>query len=125
MNSAILNENNIRKVENQLLEAMKRSDVQVLDQLIHDDLLFVLPTGEVITKEMDLETHRSGNIVFEEIISSVETIKLIEDNAIVTLSLKLKGKMLQQGFEGRFRYIRVWKMMEEKFKIIAGSCTAI
>lgn len=125
MNSAIINEEKILEVEKQLLEAMRKSDVEILDQLIHDDLLFVLPTGEAITKKMDLETHKSGNMIFEEIVSSIETIKLIDDNAIVTLSSKIKGKMLQQNFEGQYRYIRVWKMIEGQFKIIAGSCTPI
>lgn len=125
MNSAILNEVKILEVEKQLLEAMMKSDVEILDQLIHDDLLFVLPTGEVITKKMDLETHKSGNIIFEEIVSSIEAIKLIDENAIVTLSSKIKGKMLHQNFEGQFRYIRVWKMVDGKFKIIAGSCISI
>lgn len=125
MNSTILNEEKILEVEKQLLEAMRKSDVEILDQLIHEDLLFVLPTGEVITKKMDLETHKSGNIIFEEIVSSIETIKLIGENAVVSLSSKIKGKMLQQNFEGQYRYMRVWKMVDGKFKIIAGSCIPI
>lgn len=122
MNQAILNEQKIVEVEKQLLEAMRKSDVETLNKLLHDDLLFVLPTGEVITKQMDLETHKSKNLILEEIISSIDSIKLIEENAVVTLSSKIKGKMLQQNFEGNFRYIRVWKIVDDQLKVIAGSC---
>ena len=125
MNSIILNEQKIRDIENQLREAMQKSDVGILDQLLHDDLLFVLSDGEVITKEMDLETHRSGNLVLEEITSSIDSIKQIGENVVVTLSSMIKGKMQEQNFEGNLRYLRVWKMFEGQLKVIAGSCVAV
>jgi len=125
MNSTILNEQKIVEVEKQLLNAMEKSDIEILDQLLHEDLLFVLPTGEVITKLKDLETHKSGNLILKEINSLIDSIKLIEENAVVTLSSKIKGKMMEQNFEGNFRYIRVWKMFGDQLKVIAGSCTSI
>ncbi|MGJ1367116.1 nuclear transport factor 2 family protein [Sphingobacterium spiritivorum] len=125
MSSMILNDQKILDIENQLREAMQKSDVGILDQLLHDDLLFVLSGGEVITKEMDLETHRSGNLVLEEITSSIDSIKYIGENVVVTLSSKIKGKMLEQYFEGNFRYLRVWKIFDGQLKVIAGSCVAI
>ncbi|MGJ1360830.1 nuclear transport factor 2 family protein [Sphingobacterium spiritivorum] len=125
MSSIILNEHKILHIENQLREAMQKSDVGILDQLLHDDLLFVLSDGEVITKEMDLETHRSGNLVLEEITSSIDSVKQIGENVVVTLSSKIKGKMLEQYFEGNFRYLRVWKIFDGQLKVIAGSCVAV
>ncbi|EEI92422.1 hypothetical protein HMPREF0765_2037 [Sphingobacterium spiritivorum ATCC 33300] len=125
MSSIILNEQKILDIENQLREAMQKSDVGILDQLLHDDLLFVLSDGEVITKEMDLETHRSGNLVLEEITSSIDSIKQIGEDVVVTLSSNIKGKMLEQNFEGNLRYLRVWKMFDGQLKVIAGSCVAI
>lgn len=125
MSSPLLTEQKILEIENQLREAMKKSDVEVLEQLLHDDLLFVLPSGEVITKKTDLETHQSGNLVLEEITSSIDSIRQIDENVVVTLSSKLKGKMLEQNFEGNFRYLRVWKMFDGQLKVIAGSCVAV
>ena len=125
MSSLLLTEQKILEIENQLREAMKKSDVEILEQLLHDDLLFVLPSGEVITKKTDLETHQSGNLVLEEITSSIDPIKQIDENVVVTLSSKLKGKMLEQNFEGNFRYLRVWKMFDGQLKVIAGSCVAV
>ncbi|THD34249.1 nuclear transport factor 2 family protein [uncultured Flavobacterium sp.] len=125
MSSLLLTEQKILEIENQLREAMKKSDVEVLEQLLHDDLLFVLPSGEVITKKTDLETHQSGNLILEEITSSIDSIKQIDENVVVTLSSKLKGKMLEQNFEGNFRYLRVWKMFDGQLKVIAGSCVSV
>jgi len=125
MNSILLDEQKVLKIEKQLLEAMKKSDVEILDQLLHDDLLFVLPTGEVITKQMDLETHKSGNLTLQEITSSIDSIKQIDGNVVVTLASKITGKMLEQHFEGNFRYLRVWKMFDGQLKVIAGSCVQL
>lgn len=125
MNAILLNKQKIMEAENQLLEAMKKSNIEILDQLLHDDLLFVLPSGEVITKQMDLETHQSGNLVLEEITSSIDAITPIDENVVVTLSSMIKGKMSEQHFEGNFRYLRVWKLFGDQLKVIAGSCVAI
>ncbi|MEO4005355.1 nuclear transport factor 2 family protein [Flavobacterium sp. CAU 1735] len=125
MDSILLSKQKILDIENQLLEAMKKSDVEILDQLLHDDLRFVLPSGDVITKQMDLETHQSGNLVLEEIISSIDSITQIDENVVVTLSSKITGKMSEQHFEGNFRYLRVWKIVGDQLKVIAGSCVAI
>lgn len=121
----MVTEQKVLDIEKHLLKAMKESDVKVLDGLLHDDLLFVIPSGEVITKQKDLETHQSGNLVLEEISSSVDSISLIGETAVVTLSSTIRGKMLQQNFEGQFRYIRVWKLFDGQLKVIAGSCIAV
>jgi len=121
MNPTTPDKQKVLEAEQELLEAMKKSDVEILDQLLHDDLLFVLPSGDVITKQMDLETHRSGNLTLQEITSSIDSINQIGDTVVVTLSSKIVGKMLEQNFEGNFRYIRVWKMFDGQLKVIAGS----
>lgn len=107
--------------EKMLLKAMKDNDLRVLNELLHDDLLFIIPNGQVITKEMDLDNFRLGNITFHLISTIDQVIKIIDDNAIVTVIQELKGKFLENDFEGRFRYIRVWKLFGKNWKVIAGS----
>lgn len=58
--SSELSEENIIACENQLYKAIKESDIQMLDLLLHDDLLFILPNGEIITKEQGLKIIRTG-----------------------------------------------------------------
>lgn len=43
-------EEQIMECESKLLEAMKSGDIKVLDQLLHDKLVFNIPTGQTITK---------------------------------------------------------------------------
>ena len=115
----------ITDLENKLLEAIKKSDISVLEQILHDDLLFIVPNGSVITKEMDLASHRAGAMVVEKIIPSIEQINIIEDTAVVTVVYDSKGSMLGTPIQGKFRYIRFWKKFPDGMKVIGGSCTQL
>lgn len=115
----------IQHHENTLLQAMLAHDVEKLDALLHDDLLFITPDGQTVTKAMDLDAHRKGLMAIERITTVIEQINIIGDNAVVTLVMDTKGKMIDMPIEGKFRYIRVWKKLGDGFKVIGGSCTAL
>ena len=111
----------IIEYENRLLEAMKTGDIKVLDELLHDNLIFNIPTGQTITKAMDIENYRSGIMTVSEILATDQIIKSIEDISTVAVTLDLKAKYAGQIVEGKFRYLRVWKMFDNSWKVIAGS----
>lgn len=116
---------NIDKVVNaeiELLTAIKNADIAVLDKLLHDDLLFNLPDGNIITKEFDLETYRSGKMKIESVEASDQIINIIDDSAVVTVTVSLKGTYDNTVINGVLRYIRVWKKSDDTLKVIAGSC---
>lgn len=113
---------NVLAYENRLYKAMKESDTTMLDLLLHDDLLFIIPTGEVITKEQDLKNYKEGIIEIEELIPQTESLNIIEDTAVITLTIVLKGKFRGNSFETQYRYIRFWKSIENELKVIGGSC---
>ena len=64
---------------------------------------------------------RSGNMKVHSISSSEQQINLIGDNAIVSVLIELKGKYLEHPIDGKFRYIRVWKLINDTWKVIGGS----
>jgi len=111
----------IIECENRLIEAMKTSDIEALDALIHDDLIFNIPTGQTITKAMDIENYRSGIMKVSEILATDQIIQSFGDTSIVAVTLHLKAKYADQIVDGKFRYLRVWKLVENSWKVIAGS----
>ena len=112
----------IQNCEETLLQAIKENDIEVLDQLLHNDLLFVNPMGQVITKAIDMANYRSGQITIDLIAGSDQIINLINNNAVVTVLIKLKGKYLEHSLDESFQYLRVWTKQEGTWKIIGGSC---
>ncbi|MNV84515.1 hypothetical protein D3C71_1783930 [compost metagenome] len=104
---------------------MKSSNVDQLDQLLHDDLVFITPDGQTLTKSMDLEAHRSGSMVIDKFVPSIESIKLFGDTAAVALLVNASGEMLGQPISGTFRYLRVWKQFDDSLKVIGGCCAIV
>jgi ketosteroid isomerase-like protein len=124
MNPAI--ESQIHACENRLYAAMLASDVAELDMLIADELLFVGPTGELATKSMDLELHRTGGTKFHALEPLELEIRVLNDQfAIATAKIALSGTYLGQNFGADYRYLRVWQNRDNGWQIVAGSVNPI
>jgi len=109
--------------EEKLFAAIRTADVAALDALIHDDLLFHLPNGQLATKTDDLDAYRSGNMVVSSIEPGEPVVRVFGDTAVVSVSVDLKGSYFGQELDEKLRYLRVWKLVEGRWQIIAGSCT--
>ena len=119
-------ESQIRDREIHLYAAMLASDVTELDVLIADELLFVGPTGELATKAMDLDLHRSGGTRFHELVPKELEIRVCSDQwAIAVAKVFINGTYLGNDFAGDFRYLRVWGLGENGWQIVGGSISAI
>lgn len=111
----------VLEAENKLFSAQLVSNVEILDQLLHNDLLAVTPSGQVVTKEMDLNSHKAKTMIIEDASIEIDDIKIIGNTAISTITMKAKGKMLGTAVAGTFRYLRVWKRFDESLKVIAAT----
>lgn len=116
-----MNKEHIIEHEKKLLTAFANKDLVIIDELIHDNALFVYPNGQTLTKVMLMENYREGNSAFTEIISNDEIINFIDDTAIVSLNLQLTGNYFEETINAEFRYIRVWKLCNNSLKVIAVS----
>ena len=114
----------IEQMEERLRKAMLSSDVQELDALIDDRLLFIGPDGNVYRKAEDLELHRSG----AERIERLEIEEMFVEphsTAVITVVLaNMAGILRGQAFEGRFRYVRTWVNGEAGWRMVGGSVCA-
>jgi len=111
----------IKTCEEKLIQAFLVNDLLVFDELLHDDLLFNLPNGQTITKAVT-ESHRAVNLIMSTMIAREQVISLIDDHAILRVTIKMNGSYLNQAINGKFRYQRIWKSLDNTWKIIAGSC---
>jgi ketosteroid isomerase-like protein len=118
-------EERIIDCENRLLDAIRNGDIHTLDELLHESLIFNIPTGQTITKEMDIENYRSGIMTVYDFSTTDRIIKTIENISTVVVTVHLKAKYAGQIIDGKFRYLRVWKLFNNSWKIIAGSAFQI
>ena len=121
MDKMKINRAEIIEVENTLFRAQLAGNADILDQLLHDGLIAVAPTGEIITKEMDLDSYKSKTVVIEEASIEINEIKITGNTALSIVTMTAKGKMMGTPLEGKFRYFRVWQRIEDKLKVIGAS----
>ncbi len=121
MDNTKINREDVVEAENKLFSAQLVSNVDILDQLLHDDLIAVAPTGQVLTKEMDLNAHKAKAMIIEEASTEIDDIKITGDTALSIVTMTAKGKMMGTPLEGKFRYFRVWKRFDDTLKIIGAS----
>jgi len=74
---------------------------------------------------MDLNTYRNGALKVDELEPKVENVHIIDDSAVVTLTMKLKGSFNGGAFDVKYRYIRFWKQCDDVLKVVGGSGIAI
>jgi hypothetical protein len=111
--------------EDALLGAMTTNDVALLDDLLHDDLLFNGPDGQTGTKAQDLANYRSGGIQLRRAEASDRLVSAIGDDAVVAVTVALEGSYLGVRVDGRYRYLRVWKRFGGSWRVIGGSVVAL
>ncbi|MGK6352816.1 nuclear transport factor 2 family protein [Parapedobacter sp. DT-150] len=121
MDKTKINREDIVEVENRLFSAQLVSDVDMLDKLLHDDLIAIGPTGQVVTKEMDLDSHKAKTMVIEDASTAINEIKITGDTALSIVTMTAKGKVMGAPLAGKFRYFRVWKRFDDGLKVIGAS----
>lgn len=121
MDKVLIKREEVEEAESKLFAAQLVSDVTVLDQLLHDELIAVAPTGQIVSKEMDLNAHKAKTMIIEVASTEIDDIKISGDTALSIVSMKAKGKMMGTPLEGTFRYFRVWKRFDGGLKVIGAS----
>ena len=112
----------IAAVEDQLRQAMEAADVDTLDGLLHADLQFTIPTGQTVTKAADLEAYRKRHIeVFQYQVDASHTTVIDDHTAVVTAEVTLGGLYLGMPMDGDYKYLRVWRLTNGQWQVIAGS----
>lgn len=110
----------IENLEEKLRHAMLSSDVSILDELIADDLVWTMHTGQVVDKQFDLDAHRSGIFKFTKLDISDRQIHPYGDCVVVTLKAEIAGILNGDAFSETYRFTRVWVQRQNRWQIVAG-----
>jgi len=113
------------ELEERLERAMRTSDVQALDELLADDLMFTNHLGHVVSKQQDLELHRSGSLKLESLHVSDRDVRQFGHVAIVAVRVQLAGRHADHHFEGTFRFTRIWASEGGPWRIVAAHASMV
>ncbi len=115
----------IEALEEKLRQAMLNSDIEVLDELIADDLIFTMHTGLVINKQDDLAAHRTGIQKFTRIELDDQQVRHYGDCVVVTVKASLAGKFNGQDYSHIYRFTRLWVKRQNRWQIAAGHVSQV
>jgi len=105
---------------------MLQSDITELDKLLAPDLIFTNHLGQFITRQDDLDAHRSGNLKIGEIVVSDQVVKFYGGVAIVSVRAHISGEQAGEVSENNFRFTRIWsKTSRGSWQIIAGHSSIV
>jgi ketosteroid isomerase-like protein len=108
-----------------LRTAMLANDVDALADLLHDDLVFTGPDGQVLSKEDDLSVHRSKLLRLDRLDLYETRVHHLGDLIVVTTKASLRGRYGSTPFEGTFVYTRLWRQSGAHWRIVAGHAAKI
>ncbi len=76
-------EDEIKALEHQRLEAMGRNDIDALDGLLSEKLLYLHSTGDRDAKDAYLAQMRQGSMVYREVRPHVPEVHILGDTAVL------------------------------------------
>jgi hypothetical protein len=106
--------------------AQLRADVEELDALIAEELLFTGPNGQLASKAEDLAAHRSGVVRFREHEPLELRVRRVSESVVVTALLaRLAVEVNGTTVRGTCRYTRVWAHDGSGWRVVAGHVSEV
>lgn len=116
-------------LETEMRAAQLAADVPALTRLIHDDLLFTGPDGQLGTKSQDLDAHQSGIVRFLAHEPEELRVRRIGPHvAVAALRARLSVEVAGTRMQGTYRYTRVWARDDTaggRFRVVAGHVSQV
>jgi hypothetical protein len=118
-------ESAIRAAEERLWKAQLSGDVEALDDLIADDLLFTGLAGSLETKAADLQQHRSGALKITKLEPLEFRVRVIPGGAISSVKMDAAAVVAGKLIAATLRYTRVWISEGGRLKIAGGHMSLV
>ncbi len=118
-------ESTVRAAEERLWRAQLTADVDVLDDLIAEDLLFTGLGGSLETKAGDLQQHRSGALKITKLEPLEFRVRAIPGGAITSVKMDASALVAGKPTSAILRYTRVWISEGGRLRIAGGHMSIV
>lgn len=115
----------ILEYEEALRQAQLRGDVEALDRLLDDALVFTSLEGAVVGKADDLAIHRSGRLRITRMDPGDRHI--VRLGSTVVVSVRMEAEATFDGVPARnaLRYTRIWHERPGGWRVVAGHMSVV
>lgn len=116
----------LKKIEQQWLDAYMKGDAAFIKSVEADDYWLVEPDGATTTREKDVKAVTDKTFVLKSASASDIKVRMIGDScAVVTALLKLNGTDEGQDFSGDFRGTDVFEKKGGKWMAVFSQLTKV
>ncbi len=118
-------EQTLVKMEQEMADAVVKSDTSVFDKYAADNAVFTDPGGMLANKAQVIAMFKAGDLKIES--SKIEDMKvqMFGNTAVVTYRTTDKGMYKGKDISGQYSWTDVFVKMGGKWKLVAGQGTPI
>ena len=115
----------ILEQEAALRQAQLRGDVEALDRLLDDALVFTTLEGTVVGKADDLNIHRSGRLRITRMDPGERHILRLGSTVVVSVRMEAEATIDGVPARNALRYTRVWHKRSGEWRVVAGHMSVV
>jgi uncharacterized protein (TIGR02246 family) len=113
-------EQEIRKLDDERIQAQIHADKVALDRIYADDFIGVGPSGTVRTKPQVISDFTSGTLKFQSITTGEVQVRVYENTAVETGLSTMVGQDKGKAVPRDTRFTRVWVKQQGRWRIVAN-----
>ena len=106
-------------------DALLKKDAKSLDEIWADDLSFVNPQGQLLSKKDRMDNIKTGATDLKSADVSDKKIRVYGHTAVATLVVKINGQYSGQEGDGSFRVTTMWAKPKGMWQMVAVQMTPI
>ncbi|MCS0497390.1 nuclear transport factor 2 family protein [Ancylobacter sp. MQZ15Z-1] len=116
----------IEAAEQRLRHAALHGNVAALDRILADDLIYVDQNGQFLSKQDDIDLHRTGALKLTRLVFSDIRLRAIsEDAGLAVVRVDVRGHAAGVAFSATMRYSRVWRRIAGDWRVVSTQSTFI
>ena len=116
-------ENVIKGYEERLRLAMMSSNIEEIDTLFSDDLIFINHLGKCISKDDDISAAKRGGFKLSGIKTKSQDIRIVGDIAVVVSDVELEVIIDDENLSDHLMYTRIWQRFNDEWRLVGGQAT--
>ena len=121
--SPILVQHEIGDLLDQYMHALLNKDLAALDRIWADDLTFVNPRGDLLTKRDRMDNIKTGATAFKAIRESDRRVRTYGNAAVATFKVALDAQYSGQEGSGDYRVTTAWAKRNNSWQMVAVHMT--
>jgi hypothetical protein len=115
----------ILDLESQWTQAIKSGDTAVLDRLLAPEYTMVDASGKTLNKAQEIATYQRGDVKFDSISTSGQTVAIYIGGATVTGTASIKGKHKKEDISGEYRFIDILERRKSGWQAVYSQITKV